>query len=46
MGKKMKAYRLLVRNSEGKRPVGRLRRRWEDIIMTELRYRMDCNGFN
>jgi hypothetical protein len=31
MGKKRKAYRILVRKPEGKRPVGRLRR--EGIIL-------------
>jgi hypothetical protein len=28
MGKKRKAYRLLVGNPEGRRPLGRPRRRW------------------
>jgi hypothetical protein len=28
MGEERNAYRLLVRKSEGKRPLGRLRRRW------------------
>jgi hypothetical protein len=31
-GEKMKAYRFLVEKPEGKRPLGRLRRRWEDNI--------------
>jgi hypothetical protein len=30
-------YRVLVRRSEGKRPLGRLRRRWEDNIKMDLR---------
>jgi hypothetical protein len=30
MGEKRNAYRLLVRKPEGKRPLGRPRRRWED----------------
>jgi hypothetical protein len=30
MGKKMNAYRLLVGKPEGKRPLGRQRRRWVD----------------
>jgi hypothetical protein len=28
MGEKMNAYRILVGNPEGKRPLGRPRRRW------------------
>jgi hypothetical protein len=32
MGEKRKAYRLLVGKPEGKRPLGRPRRRWMDII--------------
>jgi hypothetical protein len=31
------AYRILVGKSEGKRPQGRLRRRWVDSIKTDLR---------
>jgi hypothetical protein len=33
MGQKMNAYRLLVGNPEGKRPLGRTRRRWVDNRM-------------
>jgi len=29
-------YRVLVRKPEGKRPLGRLRRRWKDNIMIDL----------
>jgi hypothetical protein len=36
MGKKRNAYRLLVRKPEGKRPLGRLRRRWVDKIRMDL----------
>jgi hypothetical protein len=36
MGKKKKAYRLLVGNIERKRPVGRPRRRWVDNIRMDL----------
>jgi hypothetical protein len=36
MGEKRDAYRILVGKPEGKRPLGRLRRRWENIRM-ELR---------
>jgi hypothetical protein len=32
MGEKRNVYRLLVRKPEGKRPVGRQRRRWMDNI--------------
>jgi hypothetical protein len=31
------AYRILVRKPEGKRPLGRRRRRWEDNIRMDLR---------
>jgi hypothetical protein len=33
MGEKRNAYRLLVGKPEGKRPIGRPRRRWVDIRM-------------
>jgi hypothetical protein len=40
-------YRILVGKPEGKRPLGRLRRRWEDNIETDFRDveggGMDCN---
>jgi hypothetical protein len=36
MGKKMNAYRLLVGKPEGKRPLGRPRRRWVDNIRMDL----------
>jgi hypothetical protein len=32
-GQKRDAYRILVGNTEGKRPLGRPRHRWEDISM-------------
>ena len=32
MGERRVAYRVLVRKPEGKRPLGRHRRRWEDNI--------------
>jgi hypothetical protein len=35
----------LVGRSEGKRPLGRPRRRWEDIIKTDLR-RIRIDGAN
>jgi hypothetical protein len=37
MGEKRKAYRLLVGKPEGKRPLGRPRRRWVDNIRMDLR---------
>jgi hypothetical protein len=37
MGKERSVYRLLVRKREGKRPLGRPRRRWEDNIKMDLR---------
>jgi hypothetical protein len=37
MGEKMNAYRILVGESEGKRPMGRPRRRWVDSITMDLR---------
>jgi hypothetical protein len=36
MGKVRGVYRFLVGKPEGKRPVGRPRRRWEDNIKKEL----------
>jgi hypothetical protein len=35
-GEKRNAYRLLVGNPEGKRPLGRPRRRWVDNIRMDL----------
>jgi hypothetical protein len=37
MGEKRHAYRILVRNPEGKRPLGRPRPRWVDNITIDLR---------
>jgi hypothetical protein len=37
MGVKRNAYRILVGKPEGKRPLGRPRRRWVDIIKMDLR---------
>jgi hypothetical protein len=36
MGEKRNVYRLLVGKPEGKRPLGRLRRRWIDNIKIDL----------
>ena len=37
MGERRGAYRALVGKLEGKRPLERLRRRWEDNIKMDLR---------
>jgi hypothetical protein len=37
MGEKRDAYRILVGKPEGKRPLERPRRRWEDNIRMDLR---------
>jgi hypothetical protein len=37
MGKRRNAYRILVGKPEGKRPLGRPRRRWVDNIKIDLR---------
>jgi hypothetical protein len=37
MGKTRNAYRILVGKPEGKRPLGRPRRRWVDTIKMDLR---------
>jgi hypothetical protein len=36
MGETRNVYRLLVGKPEGKRPIGRPRRRWMDSIMMDL----------
>jgi hypothetical protein len=44
-GEKRNAYRILVGKPEGKRPLGRSRRRWVDIIKIDLReIRVGRNG--
>jgi hypothetical protein len=35
-GKRRGVYRVLMRKPEGKRPLGRPRRRWEDNIKTDI----------
>jgi hypothetical protein len=37
MGESGNAYRILVGKPEGKRPLGRLRRRWVDSIKMDVR---------
>jgi hypothetical protein len=43
MGEKRNAYRILVGKAEGKRQVGRPRRRWVDNIKMDLRV-IGCDG--
>ena len=38
-------YRVLVRKPEGKRPLGRPRRRWEDNIKMDLK-EVGCGGMD
>jgi hypothetical protein len=38
-------YRVLVGKPEGKRPLGRLRRRWEDNIKADLQ-ELGCEGMD
>jgi hypothetical protein len=37
VGEERKVYKVLVGKPEGKRPLGRPRRRWEDVIRMDLR---------
>jgi hypothetical protein len=37
MGERRNAYRILVGNPEGRKPLGRPRRRWVDNIKMDLR---------
>jgi len=45
MGEKRGVYRVLVRKPEGKRPLGRPRRRWEDNIKMDLQ-EVGCGGMD
>jgi hypothetical protein len=45
MGEGRGVYRVLVGRPEGKRPLGRLRRRWEDNIKMDLR-KIGIDGSN
>jgi hypothetical protein len=44
MVEKRNAYRLLVGKPEGKRPLGRPRRRWVDVRMDLVEVRLDWSG--
>ena len=43
MGEKRGVYRVLVGKPEGKRPLGRPRRRWEDNIKMDIQ-EVGCKG--
>jgi len=45
MGEGKGLYKVLVRKPEGKRPLGRLRRRWEDNIKKDLQ-EVGCGGMD
>jgi hypothetical protein len=44
-GERRGVYRVLVEKPEGKRPLGRPRRRWEDYIKMDLQ-EMGCGGMD
>jgi hypothetical protein len=46
MGEKRNAYRILVGNPEGKRPLERPRCRWVDNIKMDLGDRMGWDGMD
>jgi hypothetical protein len=41
MGEMINAYKFFIINSEGKKPLGRATRRWNDNIKTNLR-KIEC----
>jgi hypothetical protein len=43
-GEEREVHRVLVGNPEGKRPLGRPRRRWKDNIMMDLQEVGGCGG--
>ena len=45
MGERRDVYRVLVRKLEGKRPLGRPRRRWEAIINMDIQGG-ECEGMD
>jgi hypothetical protein len=46
MGERRGAYRILMREREGRSPLGRPRRRWKDNIKMDLREVGWGNGLN
>ena len=44
MGERRGVYRVMVVKPEGKRPLGRPRRRWEDNIKMDLQ-EVGCGGY-
>jgi len=44
MGERRGLYKVLVGKSEGKRPLGRTRSRWEDNIKMDLQ-EVGCGGY-
>jgi hypothetical protein len=45
MGERRGVYRILVGKPEGKRPLGRTRRRWEDNITIDFQ-EVGCGGMD
>jgi len=45
VGERRGVYRILVGNPEGKRPLGRLRRRWEDNNQMDFQ-EVGCTGMD
>jgi hypothetical protein len=45
MGERRGVYRILVRKPQGKRPLGRPRRKWEDNIKMDL-LEVGCGGMD
>ena len=45
MGERIDVYRVLLGKPEGKRPLGRPRRRWEDIIKMDFQ-EVGCGGMD
>ena len=45
MGERRRVYKVLVGKSEGKRPLGRPRRRWKNSIKMDLQA-VECEGMD